>query len=300
MLIQSTPGITTGVRTNIMLSIIIPVYNGESYISKCVSSILSQTYKDYEIIIVNDASTDNTLDIITKLSNISDKIRIISNTTNIGPDLSRKIGIENANGEFILRIDSDDYLCGTNLISNIMPYFTDDDVDIVSFPYKAEKRKVLYYANRVFEITNNKDACIKIDDFTCLCNKVFRKSLFELPNLFTSFDTQEDVLLYVKLISFSKTIVYLPNNDAEYYYYTNNKSSLTNTIPALKRNAYKLLNSFLIHIFLRDHNFFRYFPIYGSKEYIDNCLKEFENIKNDIKVEYPNLYYKIIKNVKEL
>jgi glycosyltransferase involved in cell wall biosynthesis len=264
-----------------------------------VSSILSQTYKDYEIIIVNDASTDSTLDVITKLSNISDKIRIISNTTNIGPDLSRKIGIENANGEFIMRIDSDDYLCGTNLISNIMPYFI-DDVDIVSFPYKAEKRKVSYYANRVFEITNNKDSCIKIDDFTCLCNKVFRKTLFELPNLFTAFDTQEDVLLYVKLISFSKTIVYLPNNDVEYYYYTNNKSSLTNTISTLKRNAYKLLNSFLIHIFLRDHNFFRYFPIYGSKEYIDNCLKEFENIKNDIKAEYSNLYYKIIENVKEL
>lgn len=289
-----------GVRTNIMLSIIIPVYNGESHISKCVSSILSQTYKDYEIIIVNDASTDNTLDIITKLSNTSDKIRIISNTTNIGPDLSRKIGIENANGEFILRIDSDDYLYGDTLITNVMSYFIDDNVDIVSFPYKAEKRKVSYYANRVFEITNNKDACIKIDDFTCLCNKVFRKTLFELPNLFTAFDTQEDVLLYVKLISFSKTIVYLPNNDAEYYYYTNNKSSLTNTISTLKRNAYKLLNSFLIHIFLRDHNLFKYFPIYGSKEYIDNCLEEFENIKNDIKVEYPNLYCKIIKNVKEL
>lgn len=283
-----------------MLSIIIPVYNGESHISKCVSSILSQTYKDYEIIIVNDASTDSTLDIITKLSNMSDKIRIISNTTNVGPDLSRKIGIKNANGEFILRIDSDDYLCGDNLITNVMSYFTDDSVDIISFPYIAEKRKVSYYANRVFEITNNKEICVRIDDFTCLCNKVFRKNLFELPNLFTGFDTQEDVLLYIKLISLSKTIVYLPNNDVEYYYYTNNKSSLTNTIPTLKRNTYKLLNSFLIHIFLRDHNFFEYFPIYGSKEYINNCLKEFENIKNDIKVEYPNLYYKIIEKVKEL
>ena len=90
-----------------LVSVIMPVYNSCDYLQKSISSVLMQTYKNLELIIIDDCSTDNSMDLI---NNINDKrIKIIKNKSNMGAAFSRNIGIENAKGKYIAFLDSDDY-----------------------------------------------------------------------------------------------------------------------------------------------------------------------------------------------
>lgn len=93
-----------------MLSIIIPVYNAEKYLERCLNSILKQNYSDYEIILVNDGSKDNSLDICSRYAGEFDCITVIDKE-NGGASSARNAGIDNAIGDFIAFVDSDDYIC---------------------------------------------------------------------------------------------------------------------------------------------------------------------------------------------
>ena len=90
-----------------LISVIINVYNGEKFIEKCLDSIVNQTYKNLEILIINDGSTDKTLKICKK--NKDKRIKII-NTKNMGLSLSRNVGIDNAKGEYLYFVDADDFI----------------------------------------------------------------------------------------------------------------------------------------------------------------------------------------------
>ncbi|MBO6131355.1 MAG: glycosyltransferase family 2 protein [Treponema sp.] len=92
---------------NDLISVIVNVYNGEKFIKKCLDSIVNQTYKNLEIIIVNDGSTDSTLDICNSYSDT--RIKIIT-TKNQGLGLSRNTGIDNASGEYLYFVDADDFI----------------------------------------------------------------------------------------------------------------------------------------------------------------------------------------------
>lgn len=92
-----------------MVTVIIPTFNSANYIEKAINSVLNQTYKDIEIVVVDDCSTDNTIEILSKYENINN-FKIIKNTENVGVGISRKIGINNANGEYITFLDSDDFI----------------------------------------------------------------------------------------------------------------------------------------------------------------------------------------------
>ena len=86
-----------------MISIIIPMYNSEKYIEKCIESILNNLYKNFEIIVVDDGSTDDSIKIVKKYTNIK-----LLYSNHAGPGSARNVGIENASGDFIFFLDSDD------------------------------------------------------------------------------------------------------------------------------------------------------------------------------------------------
>ena len=94
----------------IYFSIIVPIYNVEKYLTECLQSVLKQSYQYYEIICINDASTDNSYDILLKYAKNNKKIIVINNKKNRGLSYCRNQGIEKAKGDYILFVDSDDYI----------------------------------------------------------------------------------------------------------------------------------------------------------------------------------------------
>ena len=118
-----------------LVSIIVPVYNTAEYVEECIQSILTQSYKNIELILVDDGSTDGSKSICTKyLQNTN--VRYIEQE-NQGPQASRKRGVETANGEWVMFVDSDDYLledCVQDLIA------LSDGVDIVLGSFVGQKR----------------------------------------------------------------------------------------------------------------------------------------------------------------
>ena len=92
-----------------MISVIIPIYNSEKYLSKCISSVLEQTYKDLELILVDDGSTDNSLNICNDFAERDSRI-VVVHQKNAGVSAARNNGLKNAKGDFITFVDSDDYV----------------------------------------------------------------------------------------------------------------------------------------------------------------------------------------------
>ena len=86
----------------IMVSVIVPVYKVEQYLEKCVNSIREQTYKNIEIICVDDCSTDNSVNIIKQQINNDSRIKLYSNPKNSGPATTRNVGLDNSHGEYIM------------------------------------------------------------------------------------------------------------------------------------------------------------------------------------------------------
>lgn len=112
-------------------SVIVPAYNAEKYIKECIESILAQSFKDYEIIIINDGSTDNTLQVLETYKNILNVVIIDSN--NNGVFRARWKGIQQAVGEYLIFVDSDDCVC-PYLLETIDRHLT-DDIDLLQFSY---------------------------------------------------------------------------------------------------------------------------------------------------------------------
>ena len=97
------------VESDILFSIIVPVYNTEKYLDRCLKSIINQTYSKIEIIVVNDGSTDRSLDICIKYQKM-DKRVVVINKENGGLSSARNAGLINATGNYYIFVDSDDYI----------------------------------------------------------------------------------------------------------------------------------------------------------------------------------------------
>lgn len=116
-----------------LISIIIPVYNSEAYLDACFMSVIKQTYKTLEVIVVNDGSTDDSLSIIRKYELLDNRFFCI-NKANEGLPLARKTGIDHAHGKYIQHLDSDDTLLET-AIERLVRRAEETDADIVAAPF---------------------------------------------------------------------------------------------------------------------------------------------------------------------
>lgn len=116
-----------------ILSIIVPVYNVEEYIHKCIDSILSQPFSDFELIIVNDGSTDNSGKICNEYASKDSRIKVI-HKVNEGQGYARNAGLDYCSGEYISFIDADDYISSDLYEQNIPILLKDKSIDILEFP----------------------------------------------------------------------------------------------------------------------------------------------------------------------
>lgn len=120
-----------------MISIVVPVYNVEKYIDKCIKSLINQTYKEIEILLIDDGSKDNSLSKCVKWGESDARIRVI-HQKNQGVSSARNRGIEEANGEYIMFVDSDDYI-DINMVEILIDKLIKENADISICGYIEEK-----------------------------------------------------------------------------------------------------------------------------------------------------------------
>lgn len=215
-----------------MISIIIPVYNAERTLRRCVDSLLTQTFKDYEIILVNDGSRDHSLDVCKSYADCHNNIKIIDQK-NAGVSVARNAGIVSAQGEFITFIDSDDYVLPSYLEDFNSSKQTADiyvqGIDYI-FPHNNRTKHFFTYSEDLFNLAENPDKIVPsgILENGCPVAKLFKKSIIEDNNLRFNqhFTINEDHLFVTQYYTHCNT-VYLSDKVNYFYVYDITTESLT-------------------------------------------------------------------------
>jgi len=133
-----------------LLSIIVPMYNVELYIGRCLDSLLKQDIENYEIIVINDGSTDQSVNIVREYQKKSNKIKILEQN-NQGQSVARNKGLEEANGKYVFFVDSDDYVV-ENSLHNILNKIIKYDLDLAGFEYWIKERNKLEARNNSYTV----------------------------------------------------------------------------------------------------------------------------------------------------
>ena len=224
------------------ISVIVPAYNIENYIKKCLASILCQTYNNIEIIVVNDGSKDNTLDVINEVASSDERV-IVIHQQNTGVSAARQNGISKASGEFIGFVDGDDFI-EPDMYENLIPEIIENNADIAHCGYKKvfEKKPTEYYYNTGKKLIQSNKKGLKdllTGEFVepGLCNKLYRRSLFDKINFekINDIKNNEDLLLNFYLFSNAEKSVY---HDFCPYNYVYRADSASNT----KLNEHQLFD----------------------------------------------------------
>lgn len=211
---------------NLKVSVIIPAYNAENDIEHCIESIISQTYKNTEIIIVNDGSKDNTKKILEKLNNKYKNI-IIINQKNNGVSASRNAGINMASGDYLMFVDSDDFLENIAIehllknkendlvLANYKKYYNEDKI-INNFPIKEKKYQKKEFLKNFWNLYNN----FLINS---PWNKLYKKSIIKSNNIrFNSkYELGEDLIFNLEYLTYCKS-VYVTSEYLYNYKYSDN------------------------------------------------------------------------------
>ena len=234
-----------------MVSIIMAAYNAEQTIRRALLSCLNQTYKDIEVVVIDDASTDNTLNIIEEIANSDSRIRVVKHEVNKGAGLSRRSGINNANGDYITYLDSDDYL-KEDCIETLVKAAKERNADIVHPGIIIVKDGVETYRvpKNTFLAGKNRFVPDKSDTKRYLSIMLIKKELYDKVE-YSHRRYLEDTPTLYKLIYYAKN-VYSINYAG--YYYTQNDNSLIHSTSDFKRDLYHCLSVKDILEFLEAHN----------------------------------------------
>ena len=208
------------------ISVIVPCYNVERFIKKCLESLVNQTYKNLEIICIDDCSTDNTLKILKEYEKKYSNIVIYRNEKNSGLSFTRNAGLEKASGDYIGFIDSDDYVDKSfykKLMSSIIKNNSEvavSDIKIVYDDTKEERLSRCYTGNKfnLLSVINNGLAA-------SACNKLFSRRIIEMYK-FEVGKVNEDIAVVIPALVNSKKISYASDT---YYYYIQRSGSIQNS-----------------------------------------------------------------------
>lgn len=318
-----------------LISVIIPIYKVEKYLKQCIDSILNQTYKHIEIILVDDGSPDKCGKICDEYANKDNRIRVI-HKSNGGLSDARNCGIKIARGDYIIFVDSDDYI-NEEMCEKLLFYAITYKVDIVScnfsYVYNNQLKENNMSINEKIFFDSGRNILKKYFfdysvDLNVVWNKIYKKELFFISEkiFFPKGKYYEDNFTVYKLYNKAKKVIllnevlyyYVKREDAitskftlkhlndsleyikDYYIYSNNKDNDIKNImqiAALKQylNLYKIRN--LNNKMFNLLKLERTFILEKSKGLIENPYRNFKIIKNYILLKY-NIweYYIKIRN----
>lgn len=221
------------------ISVIVPVYNSSEFLRTCLDSLVSQTLKDLEIIVIDDCSTDNSLSILNEYAQKYPQIRVFHNQQNIGQGATRNRGIKLSTGEYIGFVDSDDYINPRMFEDMYHETIIHNQPDIVTTGIVFVKNDC--YANtdlsyfehnsgREIDFISNQDALC--DESPAVWNKIFKKSFLGDYKFLENCLWEDVAFTFSKLIEAGK-VIRLDNND---YFYRRNLAK------GISGRAYKVNN----------------------------------------------------------
>lgn len=275
----------------IKISVILPVYNVEEYIGECLLSLKKQTFENFEVIIVDDGSSDHSID-RAKLIISNDKRFKIVNKVNGGLSDARNYGVQFAQGEYITFIDSDDFI-GKDLFLKVSKKIDEKKPDIIMYDfvkyYSKNKQKIIrcnFDENDKFSATRT----------VCnACNKIIKLSFWKTHNFkFPVGIWYEDIAIIPALLNYTDQIEYI--ND-EYYYYRTREGSITkqNSYNAKSMDIIKAFDYLKIHL---DNKYpqveLEYLEVLhilylGTQRFIAfNKIDEFNMLIDYVQNDYPN------------
>jgi glycosyltransferase involved in cell wall biosynthesis len=210
-----------------LVSVIIPIYNSEKYVSKCIESIINQSYENIEILLINDGSTDKSSEICDAYGIKDDRVKVI-HKQNEGVSSARNLGIDEANGEYVSFVDSDDWLVPM-AFENIVNCIIMEQVDAVIFEYFVEN----YIGNKIHNTYTelygpmNSEKAIEttispVNRF--VWSKVFSRDIIGNTRFDTTIHFGEDTLFTALVMDKANSVYYLSR---PLYHYFQSENSAT-------------------------------------------------------------------------
>ena len=286
----------------VLFSIICPIYNAENFLVGTVTSVISQTYNNWELVLINDGSTDNSGSICDLFSKKDKRIKVI-HQKNQGQSIARLIGLGRCNGKYILFLDSDDFLVSTAL-EELSKQLQDNKTDVVMF--NANKRRVhteskIYVLGERRVITDKKlifNECFLERTAGYLWTYCFKKDILcfskEVLRRFGEIKYSEDVYLIYQVINHNvKSLLILPE---PLYVYTVNECSITHNQTVSKvRDRFNVFNDVYKDLFasynlkpnksIRANIGWTYLSFLNraAKEF---CFEKFKEIAKEVRSSY--------------
>lgn len=303
-----------------LISVIVSVYNCEEYLSQCIESIINQTYENIEIILLNDGSTDKSIDICRKYEKQDERIKFINFEENVGSSINKNFALENMNGKYLIFVDNDDLIhkdmikdmyniakeydaCITacNYINIYNKDDINDNINFVDFEFNKEN---LMMKKEDTEKDNNCDVnIISFEDSiktmyskdgvgVVLWNKLYKKEVFD-DIRFPEKKMHGDEFVTYKLLDKAKIIV---KTNTVLYYYRQRVGSVMHTSFSIKR--FDPLDAFIekYYYFLNKGNDeLTLIALNNLRSYILFLIKYTEKTNEDFKNEKLPLLYFLLK-----
>lgn len=238
-------------KDELLISIIVPVYNCEEYIEECIKSISKQTYENIEIIIVNDGSKDNSLNIIKKISNQDNRIKYIDKK-NEGANIARKVGIEASNGKYVMFVDSDDWIDYQTINELVSIINKNPNIDMIKFSMLLEPshKSVDIFEEKYLEIDKSRfemiyELFITSYKMNSICATLIKRKIIDKDQKSLNVNRcfAEDLLINIDIIDKCNEIVFM---NKPFYHYRNNQKSTTKLKKKeiIIKNVYEALDSY--------------------------------------------------------
>ncbi len=290
-----------------MISVIVPVYNAEKYLSKCINSITNQTYKDLEIILVDDGSSDSSPKICDEFAEKDKRIKVI-HKKNGGVSSARNTGLDCFKGEYVTFVDSDDYI-ESNMFELIAEAIKEKEVDLVFIREKSVnlEGKTIYIngdlpSGEIYYFGREKaeERIIEMQ-INGMCDKTYKRSLIENIRVIEGKKHGEDLLFNLQVLERVKTVALV---DEILYSYVSNEDSITHipfnehTVDGIffKDKAEKIIeNKFPKYLDLARRRSFVARQVVLRKIFKDKMQKQQQELTNEI-THYLNDKYDSVAN----
>lgn len=220
-----------------LISVIVPVYNAEKTLERCLNSVLQQVYKEIEVICVDDGSKDNSLSMLKRFEQFDKRVKVITKA-NEGVSVARNVGIKASNGQYILFVDSDDYI-EKNMILDLYQAMKKTEADIAIEGYREINHESSIEVYDYKNCIEKKDFLLKCIQNTggVVCSKLYTAALIKENNIFFRKDLSlsEDLIFALECIKRAGRLIQI--EQADYVYdRRNEKYRKINVIERLKKN----------------------------------------------------------------